>query len=179
MRKSHIAADQYGPETGVSRKTTINNVNIWKHASLKANAACTINDLRWFHIESGSFRRFLVPRSRHPVWVIVKVQACKPKCPWLSHSSAALHSRSQTFHHSDCWYFARNKNLTMFCLHCSRSWDIELKSLFESAWLDFVVLMVILRCCLQNSQVHEQSWCIEEVDAIMKAAFYWSWSFSF
>lgn len=43
------------------------------------------NGSRWFHIESSSSMRFLVPRSRPLEWVIVKVQASNQDSPdWVT-----------------------------------------------------------------------------------------------
>lgn len=73
------------------KETTMDNVNIllW----ITASRTCFIskagivqqNDWRWFHTESGSSMRFLVPRSRPLQWVIMKVQASMQDNPmWVT-----------------------------------------------------------------------------------------------
>lgn len=105
MWKSHIAADQYGAGSGGVKENHIRQCQYLKHASLKAHAACTINDKRWFHIEWGSFREVFGSEKKASRVSNSEGAGLQPTRPWLSHSSAALHTRSQTLQHSDGWYF--------------------------------------------------------------------------
>lgn len=146
----------------MSKETTMDNVNILLWITrYTTSRSCLIseagivqqNDSRWFHTESSSSMRFLVPRSRPLDWVIVKVQASNQDGPgWVTvqrlHSavprlSTAIHSCRYyvcvkiTFHKALCLHFQD-------CGWLIKSGTCAPKSISLGSWTEFTGIHSLL-----------------------------------